>query len=97
MPPDPRLAAAMSRIDATLTAKRQQRAANHSQAPICGAFVADLRAAFGSSVAVTYVREGDFQLGTLPPGGCGERGEIVVTRTKGRREVEVVVAQWVRE
>lgn len=92
-----RIDAAIANIDATLTAKRQKRAANHSQAPICGAFVEDLRAAFGSDVAVTYVKEGDFTLGAPEAREARDRGDITVTRVEKRKEVERVVAQWVRE
>lgn len=92
-----RLTAAMGRIDATLAAKRAERAANQAQAPECAAFVADLREAFGAGVAVTYVSEGDFVLGAPDDRPALDSGSIAVTVRDGKREREVVVACWAHQ
>lgn len=90
-----RLAAAMGRIDATLAAKRAERAANQAQAPVCAAFVADMREAFGAGVAVTYVREGDFALGAPDDRPTLDSGSVAVTVRDGKRERDNVVARWI--
>jgi hypothetical protein len=38
------------------------KSSNHAKAPICAAFVEEMRAVFGE-VRVIYVKENDFQLG----------------------------------
>lgn len=40
---------------------------NHEKAPICAAFVKEMREAFGADqVKVLWVKEGDFEMGELP-------------------------------
>jgi hypothetical protein len=90
-----RLAAAMSRIDQSLAAKRAERAANQTQAPICAAFVADVRDAFGAGVAVTYVSEGDFVLGKPDERRVVDGGTIALAVRDEKREREHVVARWI--
>lgn len=94
MPANARLTAAMGRIDSTLAAKRAERAANQAQAPVCAAFVADMREAFGAGVAVTYVSEGDFVLGAIDDRPAVDRGAIAVPVRDGKRERDAVVAHW---
>ena len=43
-------------------AKRSTSEQNQAKAPICAAFVEEMREVFGE-VKVLYVREGDFELG----------------------------------
>jgi hypothetical protein len=40
----------------------KRRAANHALAPICAAWVKEMREVFGE-VKVLYVKEGDFEIG----------------------------------
>lgn len=47
-----------------------QSASNHSKAPVCAAFVKDMREVFGE-VQVLYVKEGEFELGEPAPGPWG--------------------------
>jgi hypothetical protein len=42
----------------------ESRTSNHAKAPICAAFVKEMRELFGE-VRVLYVKEGSFQLGEL--------------------------------
>jgi hypothetical protein len=39
-----------------------QKSSNHAKAPICAAFVEEMREVFGE-VVVLYVKENDFELG----------------------------------
>jgi hypothetical protein len=36
---------------------------NHARAPICAAWVKEMRELFGEDVKVLYVKEGDFEMG----------------------------------
>ena len=36
---------------------------NHEKAPICAAFVKEMRDVFGADVKVLWVKEGDFEVG----------------------------------
>jgi hypothetical protein len=40
-----------------------KQAANHKLAPICAAWVKEMRELFGEDVKVIYVKEGDFEIG----------------------------------
>jgi len=41
-----------------------KKSSNHSQAPLCAAFVEEMRKVFGADqVIVLWVKEGDFELG----------------------------------
>lgn len=43
---------------------KNAKTSNHERAPLCAAFVKEMREAFGAGqVTVTYVKEGDFELG----------------------------------
>jgi len=42
---------------------RHQKAANHALAPITGSFVQAMRGEFGDNVKITFVHEGDIQMG----------------------------------
>lgn len=46
-----------------MIANRHQKSHNHSLAPITGSFVQAMRGEFGESVKVTFVQEGDIQMG----------------------------------
>jgi hypothetical protein len=41
------------------------RTSNHERAPICAAFVKEMREVFGE-VKVLWVKEGDFEMGDVP-------------------------------
>jgi hypothetical protein len=43
--------------------EEQSASKNHEQAPICAAFVKEMRSVFGDDVKVLWVREGSFELG----------------------------------
>jgi hypothetical protein len=40
-----------------------KRSDNHKLAPICAAWVKEMREVFGEDVKVLYVKEGDFEMG----------------------------------
>jgi hypothetical protein len=40
---------------------------NHDKAPLCAAFVEEMREVFGDDVKVLYVKEGDVELGQRDP------------------------------
>lgn len=40
--------------------------ANHEKAPICAAFVKQMRELFGEDVRVLWVKEGGFEMGEVP-------------------------------
>lgn len=42
------------------------KTSNHEKAPICAAWVKQMREAFGDDVKVLWVKEGDFQMGDVP-------------------------------
>ena len=44
----------------------KNKTSNHEKAPICAAFVKEMRDLFGDDVKVLWVREGDFQMGDVP-------------------------------
>lgn len=56
---------------------KNDRTSNHEKAPICAAFVKEMREVFGEDVAVTWVKEGDFEIGQRESAG-------VVATTEGR-------------
>jgi len=48
----------------TTRAKQRESISNHAKAPICAAFVGNMRKHFGEDqITVLYVREGSFELG----------------------------------
>lgn len=47
----------------TMTKAKPSTSDNHAAAPVCAAFVAAMRAVFGDSVRVLYVKEGEIELG----------------------------------
>jgi hypothetical protein len=49
--------------------------ANHKLAPICAAWVKEMREVFGEDVKVLYVKEGDFEMGE--PCRSGDIGGLV--------------------
>lgn len=44
----------------------KNKSSNHEKAPICAAFVKQMREVFGDDVKVLWVKEGDFSMGDVP-------------------------------
>ena len=44
----------------------KNKTSNHEKAPICAAWVKQMREVFGDDVKVLWVREGDFSMGEKP-------------------------------
>lgn len=52
------------------------RVENHQRAPIIAAVVAEYREVFGDDCKVLYAKEGDFEVGALPPDDKRCRSEL---------------------